>query len=505
MGALAEKYAVLKSRLAEVMDLRHAAAVLYWDQQVCMPKGGARARGDQLATLSSLTHGRFTSPEVGELLTDLAAYERQFPYDSEEASMIRVSRRQYEQRIRVPTRLVAELTRAGTEGYAAWLAAREADDFRVFCPALERLLGLLREKADALGFAHAPLQAFLNDIEPGMALADVEALFAEVRSVLVPLVRAIASSGRTVDDAVLYQPYAARAQWEVGLDAAKLVGFDLDTRGRQDRSVHPFTIAFSADDVRITTRLAPDDVRQGLFASLHEAGHGAYCQGIPASYDRTPLGQGASGGVHESQSRLWENIVGRSLEFWQSFYPRFRRCFPGQTDGVPLERFHAAVNRVQPSPIRVEADEVTYNLHIMVRHELERAVYRGDLAVADLADAWDAKYEEYLGIRPPNHVQGILQDIHWSGHFGASFVGYTLGNIMSAQLFEAALRDVPDLRERIALGDLHPLRCWMNEHVHALGAKLTPAELIERATGARLSAAAYRTYVTGKFTDLYGL
>lgn len=500
-----EKYDRLVSRLAEVVDLSRAAAVLAWDQQVNMPRGGMKARGDQLATLSSLAHDRFTSPEIGELLNDLAAYERELPYESDEASLIRVTRREYEKETKLPADLVAELAKAGNEGYAAWLQAREAKDYGLFRPALERIYRLMVEKAQALGYGNRPLDAFVDESEPGMTIADVEKLFSELKETLVPLVAAIRERLDRVDDSVVLKYYDKDAQWKIGLEAVRAIGFDLDARGRQDLSVHPFTTSFSPDDVRITTRLREREFTMGFFASLHEAGHGTYEQGLPKRLERTILCRGASGGLHESQSRLWENVVGRSHEFWEFFYPTMQRYFPEQTAGVSLDAFYAAVNRVQPSFIRTEADEVTYNLHIMIRTELEKAVFDGQLAIADLERAWNDKYREYLGIVPKDPVEGVLQDIHWSGGFGASFISYTIGNIIMVQLFEAACREIPDLKAGFAKGRFAPLLHWMNEHVHTHGAKFQPLELVRMATGADLSARPYLDYIVKKFSALYGL
>lgn len=502
---LAEKYQELLTRLAEVSDLQHAAAVLGWDQQTYMPKAGLKARGDQLATLSSIAHERFTSPAIGELLKDLADHERQFPHESDEASMIRVARREYDKETKVPVELVVALAKAQTEGYAAWLQAREAQDFSLFRPALERVVGLMREYAAALGHPESPLSAFIDQSEPGVTLAEVDALFDELRGVLVPLVAAINDHSDRVSNAIFRQPYDLEKQWQIGLEAVRAIGFDLDRRGREDRSVHPFTTSFSPDDVRITTRLVESEFTNGLYSSLHEAGHGSYELGLPKALERTILCQGASGGMHESQSRLWENIVGRSREFWQFFLPTLQRFYPAQTANATLDQVYAAVNRVTPSFIRTEADEVTYNLHIMIRTELERAVFAGQLTVADLETAWNDKYRDYLGIVPAKPTEGVLQDIHWSGGFGASFVSYTFGNVIASQLYAAACRDIPGLQAGFARGEFAPLLHWMNEKVHRLGSKFTPNEVVKMATGSELTAAPYIAYIRSKFGELYGL
>ncbi|MGE5559808.1 MAG: carboxypeptidase M32 [Chloroflexota bacterium] len=500
-----EKYDLLVARLAEVSDLIRAAGVLGWDQQVYMPRGGMTARGNQLATLSNLAHARATSPEIGELLSDLAAWEKELPYESDEASMIRIARREYERETKLPADLVREITLAANDGYAAWLQAREAKDFSIFRPALERVYRAMLAKAQALGYQDQPLNAFVDEVEPGVTLAEVDALFAELKSALVPLVAAIRERLDRVDETVARKFYDKDAQWKIGLEAVRAIGFDLDKRGRADISVHPFTTSFSPDDVRITTRIREREFTMAFYAFLHEAGHGTYEQGLPKHLERSVLCQGASGGMHESQSRLWENIVGRSHEFCEFFYPTMQRYFPEQTAGVSLDTFYGAVNAVHPSFIRTEADEVTYNLHIMIRTELEREVFAGRLAIADLEQAWNEKYKEYLGIVPSDPVEGVLQDIHWSGGFGAAFISYTFGNVIMVQLYQAACREIPGLQAGFRKGEFAPLLHWMNQHVHAHGAKFKPLELVRMATGADLSAKPYLEYIRSKFSAIYGL
>jgi carboxypeptidase Taq len=491
--------------LAEVTDLRLIGAVLHWDQQTQMPPGGAESRADQMATLRKLAHRKFTSPAIGRLIEELSGYERNLPYDSDEAALLRVSRREYTRATKIPERLVVETSRAASTGYREWLRAREARDFGIFRPHLERIVDLARQRAAALGFADRPLDAFVDIAEPGLTANRVEALFAELREGLVPLVWAIAARADLVDDTVFRGHFDPRVQLECGNAAVRAIGFDLDRRGRQALSVHPFSISFSPDDVRITTRVKEDNFAASFFALLHEAGHGLYMQGMPARFRRSVLAGGASSGAHESQSRGWENLVGRSRAFWTFFLPKAREFFPAQFGGATVDQVYRAANRVSPSLIRVEADEVTYNLHIMVRFELEKAVFDGKIAVADLAEAWVEKMRAYLGVTPPTDLEGVLQDIHWSSHFGGSFVSYTLGNVMSAQFYATARRARPGLEDGFGRGDFAPLLDWMRENVHAHGSKFTPEELLERATGAGLSVRPYLEYIRSKFTELYGL
>jgi len=499
------QYARLLELISEVRDIQGIGALLFWDQQVIMPRGGAAARGNHLALVSKLRHERFTSPEVGRLLEELRSYEESLPYDSDEASTIRVTRREYEKATKLPPELVVRRSRAATEGYAVWMAAREARDYGVFRPALEKTVAVTREIAETLGYEDHPMDALLDQHEPGMKVADVETLFAELRTALVPLVKAIAAKGDIVDSAFLQQPFDRAKQLALGLEAVKAIGYDPEIRGRMDISVHPYTIDVALDDVRITTRVNENYVGQSFFACLHEAGHGIYGQGLPGKFGQSILGDGASSGLHESQSRLWENVVGRSRAFWQSFFPRLKAHFPTQLASATPESIYRAVNRVRPSLIRVEADEVTYNLHIMIRFELEKAVFDGELEVKDLAEAWNAKFKEYLGLAPSDDLTGILQDIHWSMSFGANFTSYTIGNVASIQLYEEAMKQYPDMTERIARGDFAALFGWMKDNLHVHAAKFTPRETLERVTGRPLTAAPYLGYIKRKFTDIYGL
>jgi carboxypeptidase Taq len=500
-----EKYDRLVGILADVVNLRHAAALLYWDQQTMMPTAAAQARGHHMATVDKLAHAKLTSPEVGQLLDDLKDHEATLPYDSDEAATLRVARRQYEKATRIPPDLIVRISLAGAEGYVTWRQAREANDYKVFQPALERTYALMREVTEALGWEDHPLDALVDEFEPGLKTAQIEALFDDLRATLVPLGQAIFNRPGTIDDGPVRRHFPSEAQLAASQEAAVAVGFDLDTRGRLDLSVHPFTTSFSPCDVRITTKVDESFLPTSLFATLHEAGHGLYEQGLPVAFQESILGEGASSGIHESQSLLWENVVGRSRGFCEFFLPRLRSLFPDQLGGMSPEGFYRAVNKVQPSLIRVDADEVTYNLHVMIRFELEKAVFDGRLSLGDLAEAWRAKFKDYLGIVPPDDLSGVLQDIHWTGGFGACFVSYTVGHVSGLQLYEKARAEIPDLERGFARGDFAALREWMNRNVHAHGRKYTPQELVERATGRRLETGPYLTYIKGKFKDIYGL
>jgi carboxypeptidase Taq len=494
----------LRARLVEVDDLQAATAVLSWDQSTYMPPGGAAARGRQMATLGRLAHEKFTDAAIGRLLDDLRPYEDNLPFDSDDASLIRTTRRDYDRAIRVPASFVAELRRHGSASYQVWTTARPANDFAAVRPFLEKTLDLSRQYAEFFpGYEHIA-DPFIEATDEGLKASSVRALFGELRSELVPLVQAITSQP-PADDSCLNQPFPIAQQLAFGLKVVEALGFDL-TRGREDQTHHPFETRFASGDVRITTRVRPDRLNDALFASLHEAGHGMYEQGVNPAYEGTPLARGASPGVHESQSRLWENLVGRSLGFWRYFYPRLQAEFPGQLGPVSLDTFYRAINKVERSLIRVEADEVTYNLHVMLRFDLELDLLDGTLAVRDLPAAWRERFTADLGITPPDDRDGVLQDVHWyAGHLGGGFQGYTLGNILSAQFFEAARRDRPILAEDIERGNLAPLLDWLRGNLYQHGRKYVAPTLVERVTGRPMTIAPYITYLRQKFGEIYEL
>ena len=494
----------LKTILAEVTDLSRAAAVLEWDQETYMPPGGVMNRADQLTTLRRLAHIRFTAEDVGGLLDELDGEVGSLPFDSDDASLVRVTRRDYDQARKLRPELVAEITRAGATARPVWQKAREDSDFKLFALYLEKNVELNRRVADALGYDERPYDALLNRTEPGLTTDQLEGIFAELKKAIVPLVLDVARHAEAVDDSVLYRGFDPDVQIKYALQVVTRLGYDI-VRGRQDLSAHPFTTSFGPGDVRITTRVSRDFFNECLFGSIHESGHGMYNQGIGQNLDRTPLWSGASPGVHESQSRLWENLVGRSAAFWRHFYPSLRSAFPGPLKGIDDEGFFRAVNRSYPSLIRVEADEVTYNLHILLRFELENELLEGSLKVKDLPEAWNAKVKSYLGIDVPSDREGVLQDIHWSGVSFAIFPGYTLGNLMGAQLMEKVRGEVPDLERHIERGEFGVLLEWLRRNVYRHGRKFTPNELMERVTGKPLTPAPWITYVRQKFGALYGV
>ncbi len=494
----------LKKRLTEINDLDMANNLLAWDQATYMPPGGAEARGRQMATLGRLSHEKFTAPEIGRLLDDLRAYEQSLPFDSDDASLIRVTRREYERAVKVPAEFMARLNQHMAAGYQAWTAARPANDFASVRGLLERTLDLSRELADFFpGYDH-PADPLIDYADYGMKAASVSALFAELRQALVPIVQAITAQP-PADDACVRQHFPEAQQLAFGLDVIRRFGYDFN-RGRQDRTHHPFMTKFSLGDVRITTRVKERDLTEALFSTMHESGHAMYEQGICRDYEATPLARGASAGVHESQSRLWENLVGRSRGFWAYFYPRLQDAFPSQLGGVPLDTFYRAINKVQRSLIRTDADEVTYNLHVMLRFDFELAMLEGKLAVRDLPEAWHERFSADFGITAPDDRDGALQDVHWyGGVIGGSFQGYTLGNILGAQFFAAALQAHPAIPAEIERGEFSVLHTWLRQNIYDPGRKYTAAELVQRVTGSPLNIEPYIQYLRTKYAELYPL
>jgi len=499
-----EQMRELREILGEISDLNRAAAVLGWDQETYMPRGGVAARAEQLATLRRLSHVRFTSNEVGSLLDSLAEATAGMDPASDDASLIRVTKRDYEKSRKIPPALIAEMTRRSALARPAWIEARQKSDFSIFAPHLEGNMDISKRVADALGYEAHPYDALLDRSEPDMTSAQLGTLFADLKAAIVPLVREIAAKGDVIDTSCLHRGYDEQAQLDFGLKVVEKYGYSLE-HGREDLVAHPFCTSFSPSDVRITTRVSRNFLSQALFGTMHESGHGMYEQGVSMALDRTPLCRGASPGVHESQSRLWENLVGRSRSFWQGWFPKLQAAFPEQLRDQDAESFYRAVNKVPPSLIRVEADEVTYNLHILLRHEMEMEMMDGTLKVSDVPEVWNTRMKEYIGVTPPNDAEGALQDIHWSGFSFAGFPGYTLGNIIGAQLFAKVHEEMSDLDEQIAAGEFSGLHGWLRTNLYQHGRKFTPNELLARITGGPLSTAPWIAYVRAKYGDIYGI
>ena len=493
----------LKEVLAEVSDLEEAARVLYWDMETYIPAAGFGGRGKVIATLQKRAHDLFVSDRVRSLLEAAGAEVAEVDFDSDEASLVRVTVRDQERERKIPTELVGAIAEASTAAAPAWREARERNEFALFAPFLQTTVELSRRKAEAIGYEDRPYDALLYS-EPGMTTAELERIFGRLKEAIVPLVKRIANKADRVDASVLHGDYAEEAQLAFARRVITDFGFDFE-RGRMDMSAHPFMMPVNHGDVRLTNRVSADFLPMSLFGAMHESGHGMYGQGHAAELGRTPLWDGASPGFHESQSRLYENLIGRGRPFWKRWFGELQAAFPERLNKVDPEAFYAAINRVAPSLIRVEADEVTYNLHILLRFEMENDLLDGKLTVAEVPNAWNAKMEEYLGVEPPNDTLGALQDIHWSFAELGGFPGYTLGNIIGAQLMVAIRSDIPDLDAQVEAGQFGALQRWLVEHVHRHGRKFTPAELLERATGQRMDAGPWISYVEGKFGEIYGL
>ena len=492
--------------MAEIRAIHDAAAVLGWDQQTYMPPGGAGARAEQLAVLGAIGHRMETDDETLRLLEGAEREAGDLTGDGDEAAYLRTARRDFDHAAKLPTALVAEIARVTALAYEEWTQARAASDFPRFAPWLEKVLDLNRQVAGHLGFEGEMYDALLDQYEPGMKTAQVRALFEAIKPTLIGLVRDIAARGPgAVDASILTREFPEDRQKKFGEKVVSALGFDW-ARGRQDKAVHPFCTSFTRGDVRITTRFDTHFLPMALFGSMHETGHALYEQGVAPRYDGNVLGGGASLGVHESQSRLWENLVGRSRAFWRHFYPDLQAAFPEALGDVTPDAWYRAINKVEPSLIRVEADEVTYNLHILLRFEMETDLLAGRVSVADAPEAWNAKMQEYLGLTPPDDAQGILQDVHWSGGSFGYFPTYSIGNLLSVQFFDKADADLGgQVTEQVARGEFEPLRGWLAENIHQWGRKYLPNELVQRVTGGPLDPAPYLQYLKTKFGEVYGL
>ena len=498
-----KEFAQFKKIITEVTDLAHAEAVLGWDQQVYMPRGGAEDRGNISETLASLVHQKFTSAEVGELLEKLKPYAQTLDPDADDACLIKLIAREYEKNTKVPIEWVAEFARETTVAQMAWENAREKDDFEIFRPRLEKLVEMRREYVTFFKPYDHVYDVLLDHFEAGMKTVDVKNIFDALRPQQVALLKEIAAKP-AIDDAFMHVPYEEQGQWDFGVDVITRFGFDWN-HGRQDKSVHPFTTSFGVGDVRITTRFDPERAASALFSTMHEAGHAMYEQGISRTLSRTPLADGASMAIHESQSRMWENLVGRSNAFWKFFYPKLQQKFPQQLKDVSLQQYYRGINKVEPSLIRVEADEATYNLHIMLRLELELALMEGSIQVVDLPALWNQKMADYLGVVPPNNREGVLQDVHWSGGMFGYFPTYALGNLVSAQLWEKINESIPNLEDQISQGKFDELLEWLRTNIHQHGAKFEPQVLLKKVTGSGITPEPYMRYLRDKYSEIYNL
>jgi carboxypeptidase Taq len=497
---LVVSYDQLIQRVRDCRLLESCGSLLGWDERTYMPRQGSKHRGDQMALLARLAHEMLTSPALGDLLNQAPS----FSDGSIEAANVREIRRAYDRAVKLPRELVEELARVTTQAQQVWEQARHDDNFPAFEPWLERIVKLKRQEAQAVGYREAPYDALLDEYEPGATTAEVTRVFAELRGQLVPLVDAIVHSGKKPKTDLLQREYPVDRQVIFGQSAAAAIGFDFSA-GRLDVTTHPFCSTPGPGDIRLTTRYNPRHFTEGFFGILHEAGHGIYEQGLPAEHFGTPCGTAGSLGIHESQSRLWENQIGRSRIFWEHFFPRARQVFLDALHAVRLDDWLFAVNEVRPSLIRIEADEATYNLHIILRFELEQALVSGDLEAADVPAAWNEKFQNLLGLTPPSAAQGCLQDIHWSFGGIGYFPTYTLGNLYAAQFMEQARADLPELDGDVRRGEFGALKTWLHDKIHQHGQRWRARDLCRRVTARELSPAPLMRYLKGKYTELYGL
>jgi carboxypeptidase Taq len=493
-------YNLYKELMRKIADVQYAAGVLNWDQETYMPVNGAELRAQQLSTLSGIAHELSTSEQLGDVLNKLSF---DTSLDEKQKRNVKKSLKSYNESKKYTTAFVQELSRTISETFIAWQKAKETANFSLYAPHLEKLVGLKRQECNILGYSAHPYDALLDQYEPELKTADLEILFADVRNQLVDFIKQITGKQQN-KDAFMFAHYDKDKQWQIGINLLKQMGFDFDS-GRQDMSSHPFTTNFSSQDVRVTTRIAENDFHEMIWSCIHEGGHALYEQGLPVSEYGLPSGEHISLGIHESQSRLWENNVGRSLNYWKFNFAALQHAFPEQLKNVSVTDFYKAMNIVKPSLIRTSADELTYHTHVMIRFELEKALIEGSLDVKDLPKAWNAKYKQYLGVDVPDDSKGVLQDIHWShGSFGY-FPTYSLGSFYAAQFYEQAKKEIPQLENQIANGNLKPLLIWLREKVHKYGKYYTAEELCIAITGEKLNFLHFMNYAKQKYNHLYNL
>jgi carboxypeptidase Taq len=488
-------YDRLKERLAEVTDLTRVARLLFWDQQTMMPPGGTGSRAHQLATVRRTIHELFTAEETGRLLDELRGFEESLDRESNEASLIRVVRRDYEKARRVPPELQGKIAHAASEGLRAWAEAKDTSDFERFLPALERNIDLTRRYIDCFDGGQEPYDILLDDYERGMKTEQVRAIFDRLKAEQIPLIAEIVGRNGDQPDGVAEGAFSVEGQRAFSREVIEAFGFRPRT-WRLDPTAHPFASSGGVDDIRLTTYYHDHNL-DSLFASMHEYGHGLYEHGVDPALERTPLSTDLSYGLHESQSRMWENLVGRSRPFWRHFYPRLQAVFP-QLGAVELEQFYRAINRVQPSLVRIHADEVTYNLHVILRFELEQEMVSGGVELRELPDAWAERMHSYLGVEVRNDAEGVLQDMHWGGGRIGYFSTYSLGNVMSLQIWERVLDEIPDLYDQFERGEFAALREWLRDRLHRHGRKFNPAETLEKVVGGPIDPEPYLRYLREK-------
>lgn len=491
-------YQNFTEKLSKIADIQYSIAVLNWDQETYLPKKGVAHRAQQIATLSGIAHDMATSNELGELLENLTTDNS---LSAVEKKNVELTLKQYKKGKKLSTAFVIELSNATSDAFHAWLNARKEDNFELFIPSLEKMVALQRKKAEIYGYEAHPYNALMDDYEPGATVAEIDALFADVHQQLTPFTQAIFSKPKP-DNSFMFQHFSHQKQWKFGEDILAQLGYDFEA-GRQDLSEHPFTTSFSPLDVRVTTRVDENNFYDMLWSCIHEGGHALYEQGLPAEQYGLPCGEAISLGIHESQSRLYENNVGRSLAFWKANYPTLQEVFPENLNQISLENFYTGINIVEPSFIRTDADELTYHFHIMIRYEIEKQLIEGSIEVKDLKEIWNAAYKKYLNIEVTSDKKGVLQDVHWShGGFGY-FPTYSLGSFYAAQFFNQAKKDVPNLENEIEKGNAQPLLNWLRTNIHQFGKLYTAQEVCEKATGEKLNFNYFMQYAKAKYGEIY--
>lgn len=488
-----------------VTKMKHyeeALGVLHWDLRTGAPRKGMQSRSEVIGMLSTQLFNMTTSPQMEQFIHTLSEPDRFAELNAIEQKLVTECKKEYERSIKIPADLYEQYVILTSQTESLWEEAKEQSDFKMLQPSLEKIVAFNKQFIELWGVKATPYDTLLDMYEPDTTVAEIDRLFSELREQLVPLVQRIASEGAAIDATFLQQPFDEAQQRQLSEDMLEQIGFDFQA-GRLDLSAHPFAIGLNPDDVRITTNFIPNDFSFSLFSSLHEGGHALYEQNISKELAGTLLCTGVSMGIHESQSRLYENMIGRSRPFWEHNLAMLQRYFPEQLGSVQVASFYRAINEVKPSLIRIEADELTYNLHIMIRYEIEKALFNGDLAVRDLPEAWNAKYENMLGIVPHNDKVGVLQDVHWAAGLFGYFPSYALGNMYAAQMMEAMRRDIPNIDELIGTGELLPIKQWLGKHVHTHGKMLTPKEIIQKSTGEALNSAYLVAYFHEKFHNIY--
>ncbi len=495
-----KKYEAYKTHLARMADLEYSLAVLGWDQETYMPEKGADFRAQQTSTLSGIAHGMSIDKGLGELLKKL---DKKKELNAKQKKNIEESLKDYKLSKKYTTEFVELLSKTTSECFQAWQKAKKENNFKLYAPHLTKMVDLKRREADMLGYKKHPYDALLDQYEPGATVAALDVLFKDVREQLVVFVKKIAAAKQN-DDSFAHKHYDKDKQWNFGIDLLKQMHFDFEA-GRQDISMHPFTTSFSPKDVRVTTKILEDNLKSMIWSCIHEGGHGLYEQGLPTDQYGLPCGEAISLGIHESQSRMWENNVGRGLSYWKANYKHLQNYFPEHLKKVSLDQFYKGINLVKPSPVRIEADEVTYHFHILVRYEIEKSLMDGSIKVAELAEYWNEQYKKYLGIKIKSDAEGVLQDVHWSHGSIGYFPTYSLGSFYAAQFYHQANKDIKGLQQHIEKGNMLPLLKWLREKIHKHGKFYSAEELCKHVTGEKLNFKYFMDYATDKYSAIYNL